>query len=115
MNDFNILRRGLSWCAIALLASLAAGCNGDSILGAGGRVAPAPLAPVVTLVTPADNAISVPVNSTVAITFDKTMAAGSTFTIACTAPCVNPTGTVALGAGGTVATYTLTPSTSFAP
>src|SRR5512147_3286283 len=67
MNDFNLLRRGLSWCAMALLATLAAGCNGDSILGAGGRVAPAPLAPAVTLVTPADNAISVPVTSAVAI------------------------------------------------
>ena len=115
MNDFNSLRRGLSWCAIALLATLAAGCSGDSILGASGRVADAPVAPVVTLVSPADNAISVPVSSTVAITFDKTMAAGSIFAITCEAPCVNPTGTVALSAGGTVATYTLTPSTSFEP
>ena len=62
-----------------------------------------------------NNAISVPVGSTVAITFDKAMAAGSTFAVTCAAPCVNPTGTVALSAGGTVATYTLTPSTSFAP
>ena len=115
MNDFNTLRRGLSWCAIALLATLAAGCNGDSILGAGGRVAAAPLAPAVTLVTPADNAISVPIGSTVAITFDKTMAAGSTFTITCAAPCVNPTGSVALSAGGTIATYTLTSGTMFEP
>ena len=56
-----------------------------------------------------------PVSSTVAITFDKAMATGSTFAITCAAPCVNPTGTVAFSAGGTVATYTLTPSTSFAP
>jgi hypothetical protein len=115
MNDFNTPRRGLAWCVAAMLATLAAGCTGDSILGAGDRVAPAPTAPAVTNVAPSDNLISVPVNSTVAITFNKTMAAGSTFTITCAAPCVNPTGTVALSAGGTIATYTLTPATSFAP
>ncbi|HEV7609397.1 MAG TPA: ice-binding family protein [Steroidobacteraceae bacterium] len=115
MNDFNAHHRLLSWCAAALLTTLVAGCNGDSILGAADRVAVAPVAPVVTTVSPVNNAISVAVNSAVAITFDKPMAAGSTFAITCAAPCVNPTGTVALSAGGTVATYALTPSTSFAP
>jgi hypothetical protein len=115
MNDFNTCRRHLSWCATALLATLAAGCTGDSILGASDRVATAPIAPVVTAVSPLDNAISVPVGSTVAITFDKAMAAGLTFAVTCVAPCVNPTGTVALSAGSTVATYTLTPSTTLAP
>jgi hypothetical protein len=115
MNLFNTHRRTLAWCAAAMLATLAAGCSGDSILGAAGRVGAAPTAPVATAVSPLDDAISVPVNSTVGITFDQTMAAGSTFAITCAAPCVNPTGTVSLGAGGTVATYTLTPGTSFAP
>lgn len=115
MNDFNTFRRRLSWCAVALLATVAAGCSQDKILGASDRVATAPIAPVVTTVAPLDNAIGVPVGSTVAITFDKPMAPGSTFAITCAAPCVNPTGTVALSAGGTVATYTLTPSTSLAP
>jgi hypothetical protein len=115
MHDFNTFRRRLSWCATALLATLVAGCSGDSILGADGRVATAPIAPAVTAVSPADNAIGVPVGSTVAITFDKAMAAGSTFTVTCAAPCVNPTGTVALSAGSTVATYTLTASTTLAP
>ena len=115
MNTSNACHRYLAWCAAALLGTLAAGCSGDSILGAGGRVDGAPTAPVVTAVSPADNAISVPVNSVVAVTFDKTMSAGSTFTITCAAPCVNPTGTVALGSSGTVATYTLTPATSFEP
>jgi len=115
MYDFNSYRRPLSWCATALLAALAAGCNGDSILGAPDRVATAPIAPAVIAVSPLDNAINVPVNNTVAITFDKPMAAGLTFTVTCVAPCVNPTGTVALGAGNTVGTYTLTSSTSFAP
>jgi hypothetical protein len=115
MNDFNTFRRRLSWCATALLATLAAGCTGDSILGAGDRVATAPTAPAVTAVSPLNNAIGVPVSSTVAITFDKAMSTGTTFVVTCAAPCVNPTGTVALSAGGTVATYTLTPSTSLAP
>jgi hypothetical protein len=115
MNQLNILRRSLSWCALAAIAALAAGCSGDKILGAGGRIAEAPPAPVVTTISPLANAISVPVDSTVAITFDRAMAAGSTFTISCAAPCVNPTGTVALGAGGTVATFTLTAGTSFEP
>jgi hypothetical protein len=115
MNDFNTFRRPLSWCAIALLATLAAGCSQDEILGASDRVAVAPIAPLVTAVSPLDNAINVPLGSTVAITFDKPMAVGSTFTVTCAAPCVNPTGAVALSAGNTVATYTLSPSTSFAP
>ena len=115
MNDFNTYRRRLSWCATALLATIAAGCTGDKILGASDRVAVAPIAPVVTSVSPLDNAIGVATGSSVAITFDKAMAAGSTFAVTCMAPCVNPTGTVALSAGGTVATYTLTTSTSFAP
>ena len=114
MKDFNTFRR-LTWCATALLATLAAGCSGDSILGANDRVATAPIAPVVTTVSPLDNAIGVATNTTVAITFDKAMATGTTFAITCAAPCVNPAGSVALSAGGTVATYTLTPSTSFAP
>ena len=105
----------LKWSALALFCALTAGCSGDSILGAEGRTGVAPTAPVVTAVSPTDNLISVPVNSTVAVTFDKTMAAGSTFAVTCAAPCTNPTGTVALGSNGTVATYTLTPATSFAP
>jgi hypothetical protein len=115
MNQLNILRRSLSWCAIVTIAALGAGCNGDKILGADGRVGDAPPAPVVTTISPLANAISVPVDSTVAITFDRPMAAGSTFSIACAAPCVSPTGTVALDAGGTVATYTLTAGTTFEP
>ncbi len=113
MNEFNTNNRGLGWCAIALLATLAAGCDGDTILGAGGRVGPAPTAPVVTAVSPAGNAINVPVNSAVALTFNQAMAAGTTFTVTCAAPCTNPTGSVALSAGGTIATYT--PAAALAP
>src|SRR5678816_2309007 len=115
MNELTTYNRGLAWCAMALLATLAAGCSGDKILGAGSQVGPAPAAPLVTAVAPLNNAINVAVSSTVAITFDQAMAAGTTFVVTCAAPCVNPTGAVALSAGGTVATYTLTTATTFAP
>jgi hypothetical protein len=115
MNEFHTGRRSLTWRVAALLATLAAGCSGDSILGAAGRVDTAPTAPVVTAVSPLDDAIGVAVGSTVAITFNQALAAGSTFAITCTAPCVNPTGTVALSGGGTIATYTLAAGTTFAP
>ena len=115
MNDFNTFRRGLTWCAAVMLATLAAGCSPDKILGAAGRTGVAPPGPTVTDVSPDEGAIGVPINSTVAVTFDQSMAAGTTFNITCTTPCVNPTGTVALSNGGTVGTYTLTPSTSFRP
>ncbi len=98
-----------------MLATFAAGCSKDTILGAADRVGVAPTSPAVTLVSPGDNMISVATNSTVALTFDKRMAAGTTFTVTCAAPCVNPTGTFALNAAGTVATFTLASSTSFAP
>jgi hypothetical protein len=115
MSKSNKLQRGLLWGATALLATFAAGCSKDSILGADGRVDVAPAPPVVSNVSPADNAIAVATNSTVVVTFDKPMAAGSNFAVTCAAPCVNPTGSVALNAASTVATFTLTPATTFAP
>ena len=77
MTELNSYQRGLKWCAIALLAALAAGCSKDPILGAEGRVGVAPTPPVVSTVAPANNAIAVPVNSTIALTFDQAMAAGT--------------------------------------
>jgi hypothetical protein len=115
MNIPNAYHRHIQWCATALLCTLVAACSGDSILGAKDRVGPAPTAPAVTTVSPSDNAISVAVDSTVAVTFDKAMSSGSTFAITCAAPCVNPTGSVTLDANRTVATYTLTPATTFEP
>ena len=115
MNIFNAYHRHLTWCVTALLCTLAAGCTGDSILGAAGHVGVAPTPPAVTTVAPLNNAIGVSVSSTVVITFDKQMAAGTTFTVTCAAPCVNPTGAVALDTTGMIATYTLTPATTLAP
>jgi hypothetical protein len=39
----------------------------------------------------------------------------ASFAVTCAAPCTSPTGTVALDASNTIATYTLTASTSLAP
>jgi hypothetical protein len=114
MTQLNI-RRASIWCAAALLATFMAGCGKDSVLGAEDRVGVAPTPPVVNTVSPANNAISVPTNSTIVMTFDKPMGAGTTFAVTCAAPCVNPAGSVALNAAGNVATFTLTPATTFAP
>ena len=100
---------------IALFSSLLlAGCSGgrDGILGAG----VAALAPTVTAVTPLDGAMSVADNTLVTATFNEPMAAisgGANFTLTCTMPCVNPTGSVALNSEGTVATFA--PTTTLLP
>ncbi len=39
----------------------------------------------------------------------------ASFAVTCAAPCVNPTGTVALDTAGRIATFTLAPETSLAP
>ncbi len=104
--------------AAMLLASVVSGCGGgeDPILGGPGI---AVLAPTVTAETPADNAIGVATSTTtVTATFSEPMAAivgGATFTLTCAAPCANATGTVALDATHTLATFTLTPATALAP
>jgi hypothetical protein len=105
---------------VTLLCALTVGCGGggggrDPILGA--RVAA--LAPTVTAVAPINNATGVPINNTIiTATFSEPMAAlagAASFAVTCASPCVNPTGTVALDATNTIATFTLTSTTSLAP
>ena len=102
--------------AVVLPSALVSACGGqDPILGTGASAA---LAPTVTAETPADNVIGVATTTTVTATFSEPMAAitgGATFTLTCAAPCVNPTGTVALDASSRIATFTLTPATTLAP
>ncbi|MBI3525760.1 MAG: DUF3494 domain-containing protein [Betaproteobacteria bacterium] len=122
MNRLNVTKP-LLWFAALLLTAAAAGCGGgdggrDPILGAGG-IAAAPLPPTVTAVAPVNNAAGVPINNTIiTAAFSEPMApltGAASFTVTCTAPCVNPTGTVALDATSKIATFTLTPATALTP
>lgn len=107
-----------TWLMVVLLSALAAGCDAggrDPILGTGGVTPQAP--PTVTAVAPVNNAIGVPINTTISAAFSEPMAPisdGASFTVTCAAPCVDPTGTVALDASNRVATFTLTPGTTLA-
>ncbi len=138
------LRPWLAGCALALLAACGGGGGGrDPILGiegagviASGGTAPVvtppgvippivtppvvtnpvvSLPPSVTAVTPANNTIGVPVNTTMlTAAFNEAVGglSGNTgFTVACAAPCVNPTGSVSLDASGKIATLSLTTGT----
>ncbi|HUY02697.1 MAG TPA: Ig-like domain-containing protein [Rhodocyclaceae bacterium] len=122
MNRFESVTRPLMWLMALLLVAVAAGCGGggggrDPILGVGGIVA---VAPTVTAVAPVSNASGVPINNTIiTANFSEPMApltGGASFTVTCTtAPCVNPSGTVALDASNRIATYTLTPGSALMP
>src|ERR1700736_3430811 len=111
MHNFKSCRRGRTCLMAVLLVTLAAGCGGgrDPILGTGG----AGLAPVVTAVTPVNNATGVAdYQPLITATFNEPMAAftgAATYTVTCTAPCINPAGSLSLDGTNTVATFT--PST----
>ena len=106
-----------AWITTLVLSVLVAGCgsaNRDPILGAGVATA----APMVTTVAPVNGATAVALGTTIAATFNEPMApisTAATFVVTCAAPCVNPTGAVALNPANTVATFTLTPGTTLAP
>src|ERR1700728_1773401 len=99
--------RRRTWVAAVLLSISAVGCNG------GGAVAP-----VVMAVTPVKNATEVVTyNTVITATFNEPISAitgGASFTVTCAAPCVSPTGTVALDATNTIATFRLKASTGLA-
>lgn len=105
----------------SIVAIVIAGCSGGGgqspILGSGGgTVAPVGIAPTVTGVAPLNNATGVPLNTTsITAAFSmpvNAISGAASFTVTCSAPCVNPAGTVALNAGGTVATFTLNTGTT---
>lgn len=94
--------------AVACTFLAACGDDGrDSILGIDDNVA---LPPTVTVVAPANNSTDVAVNSTV-ITAQFSEAVdpitAANFILVCSSPCSSPTGTVAMNAANTVATYTV--------
>lgn len=106
--------RQLMLCSAAFVAVLT-GCNAqkDPILGGGIVV----LGPSVTLGSPDDAATGVSTSAPgITATFSEPvdpLTGGASFVVTCDAPCVSPTGTVALDSAGRVATYT--PSASLEP
>jgi len=114
----NRTQRLATWlmAPLGLLLLLAIGCDAPKpILGGGGSAA---LAPTVTLVSPLDNATSVPITTTITATFSEPVApltGGASFTVTGAGVGTNPTGPVTLDPAGLVATYTLTPATTLAP
>jgi DNA-binding transcriptional regulator YdaS (Cro superfamily) len=74
--------------------------------------------PTVTAVAPVNNATGVAINNTIiTAAFSEPMSpitGTASFTVTCAAPCVSPTGTVALNAGNDIAAYTLASGTSLA-
>jgi hypothetical protein len=77
-----------------------------------------PTAPTVTAVAPANGSTSVAINlSNVNAAFSEPVQAitGANFTVTCASPCTSPTGTTALNAAGTIATFTLTAGTALEP
>jgi hypothetical protein len=115
MNRFQSIR---PWLAALLLGALAA-CGGgggrDEVLGFDSTPAAPPIVtaapPTVTAVAPVNNASGVAVNNTViTAAFSEPMAAingGASFTVACAAPCVSPSGTVTLDSTNRIATFSL--------
>ena len=127
MKFFNRYSRVLPWLGALLVGLAMSGCGsgGQSpILGLNGapvvQVPPVvAVPPSVTSVAPASNATGVARNTNIIVaSFTDTMAPISgtaSFTLTCTAPCVSPTGTVALDASGKTASLTLASGTLLDP
>ncbi|MEO6079826.1 MAG: Ig-like domain-containing protein [Steroidobacteraceae bacterium] len=115
MNKLQRHLRNLILSSALLSGALAAGCSAskDPILGGG----VAALAPVVTAEAPGSGTTGVSITAPViSVTFSEPVApisGGASFTVTCLAPCVNPTGSVALNSTSRTATFT--PATSLAP
>jgi hypothetical protein len=112
MNFIDSRPRYRMWALALTLAALAAGCSKDPILGSNGIGA---MVPAVTAVTPLNGATGVATNTLVTATLNEAVApitGTASMTVTCVTPCVNPTGTVALDATHTIATFTLTAGTT---
>ena len=94
--------------SILVLLTVLTACSKDPILGVGGISA---RLPIVTAVMPLSGAVGVATtNPAITATFSEPMhpLVPANFTLTCAAPCVNVTGTVALDATNTIATFTPT-------
>ncbi len=124
MNKFQSYFRMAAWCAAVAFGMSAAGCSGGSgqspILGSGGNTAlPAASPPTVTAVAPVNLATGVALNNTViTAAFSEPMmpiTGSASFVLTCSAPCSNPSGTVALDTTNKIATFTVTSAGGLAP
>jgi hypothetical protein len=112
MNTSTTYRNSFALLSALLMGTLLTACGGgqDPILGGDG----AGLVPTVTAVAPSNGAASIAINiNIVTAAFSEPMApitGAASFTLTCAAPCVGPTGSVALDDTGTVATFTLSGS-----
>ena len=120
MNRLQSIRPWLAAILVGALCACGGGGSRDPILGFGGT--PAPVPPTVTAVAPANGTTGVAINNTlITAAFSEAMApitGAASFTLTCAAPCTNPTSTtvsldstgriatLALPAGGTLATST---------
>jgi hypothetical protein len=121
MNKFEKYSKHLKWILVLALSSIVAGCGGGGgqgkspILGSG-VVA---LGPTVTAVAPVNNATGVTVDNTIiTAAFSEPMApitGAASFTVTCSAPCANPTGTVSLDSTNTIATFALAAGETLSP
>jgi Ice-binding-like/Bacterial Ig-like domain len=112
MNIIKSRPRCQVWLIAVTLGALAAACSKDPILGSNGI---AVLVPEVTAVTPLNGATSVLTNTLVTATLNEAVApitGTASMTVTCAAPCVDPTGVVALDATHTIATFTLKSGTA---
>jgi len=117
MNRFVSVKKQLLY-SMAFIAVILTGCkggfgSGEPIFGGGGL---SKLPPVVSAVTPLNLATGVPINGPIiSATFNEPVGpinGGASFTVTCASPGINPTGTVALDAAGTTATFTASASLS---
>jgi Ice-binding-like/Bacterial Ig-like domain len=116
MNIIENLRPYRSLIMTVTLCALATACGRDQIFGSDKIAA---LLPMVSAETPANGATGVLVSTaSVSATLNEAVSpitGAASFTLTCSAPCVNATGTVSLDATHTIATFTLTPGTVLAP
>lgn len=124
MNKFQWVSRMSTLCLSIVFGVVIAGCSGGSgqspILGSGGNtVTPAPLPPTVTAVAPANLATGVALNNAViTASFSEPMTpltGSASFVVTCSAPCSNPSGTVALDTTDKIATFTVTSAGGLVP
>jgi len=105
----------LTLATALLVGTVLAACGGKDAILAGDF---AQLAPAVTAVAPANNAVGVEINlNVVSAELNEPVApftGAASFTLSCNAPCLSPNGTVALDATHRIATFTLPAATNLA-